>query len=236
MDPAAFYETLAPWFRLIHRDWEASVERQGGELDAVLREFAPGARTVLDCACGIGTQALGLAARGYRVAAADISAGAVERARAEADRRGLPIEFAVRDMRADPGARFDVVLAADNAIPHLLTDEEIADAFRTFRRAADTCLISVRDYAAAEAVPLQLQPHAVHRVDGRLVSIFQVREFDGSRYTVHMHVIDGDRLVVARTRYYAVSIARLMELLGEAGFDDVRRLDGRFYQPLILAR
>jgi hypothetical protein len=65
VDPADFYDALAPHFHLIHPDWEASVTRQGEQLDGVIQEFVPGARTVLDCACGIGTQALGLAARGY---------------------------------------------------------------------------------------------------------------------------------------------------------------------------
>ncbi|MDH3592967.1 MAG: SAM-dependent methyltransferase, partial [Planctomycetota bacterium] len=67
MDAAGFYDALAAHFHLIHADWDASVELQGEQLDGVIQEFAPGARTVLDCACGIGTQALGLAARGYAV-------------------------------------------------------------------------------------------------------------------------------------------------------------------------
>ena len=39
---------------------------------------------------------------------------------------------------------------------------------------------------------------------------------------------------VMRTTCYAVGIPRLLELLRESGFSDVRRLDGRFFQPLII--
>lgn len=40
-----------------------------------------------------------------------------------------------------------------------------------------------------------------------------------------------------RATYYALPATRLMELMRDAGFEDVRRLDGdAFYQPLILGR
>ena len=83
MDPAGFYDELAPYFHLIHPDWEKSVARQGEQLDTLIQEVVPGARTVHDAACGVGTQALGLAARGYKVTASDIASTAVERARRE---------------------------------------------------------------------------------------------------------------------------------------------------------
>jgi hypothetical protein len=39
---------------------------------------------------------------------------------------------------------------------------------------------------------------------------------------------------VKRSRYYAVSTTRLGELMREAGFDHVRRIDGAFYQPVLV--
>lgn len=245
VEPSDFYDVLAPCFHLLYPDWEASVARQGEQLDGILREFVPGARTVLDGACGIGTQALGLAARGYDVTASDVAPAAVERARTEAARRSLAIAFSVADMRElsarHPG-RFDVVLAADNSVPHLLDDGEILRAFREFRRCTregGACLVTVRDYAAMGREPLQIQAHAAHRSGDRLTSVYQVREWDGDRYVLHLYVVeDGERCTarVARTRYYAVPADRLLELLREAGFPDARRLDGRFFQPVLVAR
>src|SRR5690606_21565792 len=109
---------------------------QGEQLDALIRRHWSGAVRVLDVSCGIGTQALGLAGRGYAVRASDLSAGAVARAQQEAARRGVPLSAQVGDMRAAHalhGGGFDVVLSADNAVPHLLTDADILEALRQMR-------------------------------------------------------------------------------------------------------
>src|SRR5690348_6183170 len=99
-DVAGFYDALAPDYERILVDWEASVARQGPALAALLGRLgvAPPA-PVLDCTCGIGTQALGLAAAGFAVSASDLSAAAVERAGREASRRGLRLATAVADVR-----------------------------------------------------------------------------------------------------------------------------------------
>src|SRR5690348_1504906 len=122
-----FYDRLAPLYHLIFPDWDGSIERQADQLGGIIRgRWGAGVRSILDVACGIGTQSLGLAMRGFDVTASDLSARAIERARAEAQRRGLTIAFSVADMRSiheHHSRAFDVVIACDNAIPHLLNDE-----------------------------------------------------------------------------------------------------------------
>lgn len=86
---ADFYDELAPYYHLIFEDWQASIDRQGDWLDSFIRTEWPSTRTVLDAAAGIGTQALALASRGFRVTASDISTVALERAHREAALRGL---------------------------------------------------------------------------------------------------------------------------------------------------
>jgi 2-polyprenyl-3-methyl-5-hydroxy-6-metoxy-1,4-benzoquinol methylase len=134
MSVADFYDQLSPFYHLIYPDWERAVQRQAAQLDAVIRElWGEGATTVLDVACGIGAQAIGLAQLGYHVAASDIAALPLERARREAARRGLAIDFGVADLTRLSARRdraFDVVIACDNAIPHLLSDDQIRVAFR----------------------------------------------------------------------------------------------------------
>ena len=96
-----FYDRMASLYHLIFPNWDESIERQAGQLAGIIHDrWGGGARTVLDVSCGIGTQALGLARRGFAVTASDLSAGAVARARDEARRRGLDIQFSVCDMRA----------------------------------------------------------------------------------------------------------------------------------------
>jgi len=53
---------------LIFRDWDASIKRQSKILDALIQKYAKeNVQSILDCSCGIGTQALGLAKLGYQV-------------------------------------------------------------------------------------------------------------------------------------------------------------------------
>jgi hypothetical protein len=39
---------------------------------------------------------------------------------------------------------------------------------------------------------------------------------------------------IFRSRYYAVDTGTLSALMEQAGFVDVERLDGRFYQPVLV--
>jgi SAM-dependent methyltransferase len=56
----------------------------------------------LDVATGTGRNALALAEAGFEVDAVDISAVAIDRARTEADRQGLEIDWVVADLDTDP--------------------------------------------------------------------------------------------------------------------------------------
>lgn len=259
-DPADFYDALAADYHLVYADWEASVERQGEELDAVLREAlgrdeddpAPG--SALDAACGIGTQVLGLAARGWRVSGSDVSPAAVERARLELERRGLDAELSVADLRTvwghHGGRTFDAVIACDNSLPHLLTDEDLLTALVQLRLATapgGVCVLSVRDYAAliatGELDAPSLKPYGSRGVGDREVSVSQEwtprPQPDGRLLydlTISLSEDPGPEIHPATTTYYAVTTDRLLELMRQAGFERCRRLDGRFFQPLLVGR
>jgi SAM-dependent methyltransferase len=245
---AAYYDQLAPYYKYLLQDWEASVSRQAAVLDGVIGEFfGPRARRLLDAACGIGTQSLGLAQLGYTVTASDISALAVEQARAEAARRGLSIAFGMADMRRLVQAYpqpFDVVLAGDNAIPHLLSDAEILLAFEQFYRCtqpAGGCILSVRDYAQMdERRGQKLHPRTTHLTPTGRIVVFDLWEFDGDFYDFTTYVVDDQNAATATThvirggRYYCVTVATLEKLLRQAGFQRVVTLTDRFYQPLLV--
>lgn len=243
-----FYDALAPYYHLIFSDWNASIARQAEALDEVIRaELVTGGGTVLDVACGIGTQSLGLAALGYQVTGSDLSSAAVHRLRDEAAKRGLAIEAKEADMRAvweAHGRVFDVVLCADNALPHLLTDQEIVDALRGFLRCTapgGACLVSIRDYEATPVQDARVHSHGVREEDGARWVVFQVWDPRPPLYEVSMYMVEdrGDAGVetrVTRAMYYALPVPRLVELMRQAGFADVRRMDGAFYQPLVVGR
>lgn len=94
-----FYDNLAQSYHLLFQDWTRSIQHQANILGPLVeREMAAERLRILDCACGIGTQTLGLAQRGHALVGADLSEAAIRRARSEAKQRGLSIEFAVADM------------------------------------------------------------------------------------------------------------------------------------------
>lgn len=240
-----FYDKMAPFYHMIYSDWEQSIEHQAAQLDKVIREnWGNEVQTILDVSCGIGTQALGLAQLNYRVTASDLSEAAVERAKQEAQKQGVAIQFSVADMRqaySHHQEQFEVVISCDNAVPHLLTDDDILQAFQQFYecvRPGGGVLITVRDYEKEER-QTQIKPEKTRVENGKRYILFQVWEFEGEIYEMSMYIVKDDRSAtcktqVMRAKYYAVGTTRLLALLKEAGFEDVKRVDGTYYQPVLV--
>jgi SAM-dependent methyltransferase len=241
-----FYDQIAPFYHLIYGEWDASVQRQAQQIHDIITGSWQGVKDVLDVSCGIGTQAIGLAKQGYRVTGIDIAPRQIERARKEAARYQVSIDFHVADMREADSfgrGRFDLVLSADNAIPHLLTDDDILDAMGQFHaclRPGGGLLISVRDYDGCQRSGTRVVPFGVREEAGVRYLVFQVWKFDGACYDLSMYFVEdrgGEEVKthVMRSRYYAISIPHLVSLITAAGFRDVRRLDDRFFQPVLVA-
>lgn len=243
----SFYDQLSPYYKYIFQDWNASVDRHAGILDGVIREyFGNDIHSILDAACGIGTQTIGLVQKGYQLTASDISASEIEKARLEAASRNLDIDFHLADMRTLDQTfhtKFDLVIACDNAVPHLLSDDEILQAFQQFYRVTSDsggCIISVRDYETMEREGKKLYPRVVHEVPQGKILIFDCWEFDGDFYDITMYIVEDTGQAVAKTnviragRYYCVSISKLEKLMKEAGFSSVITLKERYFQPLLI--
>lgn len=244
-----FYNDLASFYHLLYPDWESSAAEQAAALDSIIRDYCGvDTQTILDAACGIGTQSLGLAARGYQVTASDISPKAVAHARAAAARRKLSLTVHVADMRTlwqVYQRQFDVVLACDNAIPHLLSDADILQVLRQFyqcTRPGGGCILSVRDYAAMPHGGVQFVPRLMHATpEGRTV-LFDIWVFDGSCYDMNTYIVKDTGQTTAQThvirggRYYCVTIATLEALMTQAGFTQVTTLRDRFFQPVLIGR
>lgn len=248
----AFYDDLAGHYHLIFADWRASVRHQAVVLDRLIRVvLGPGPHTVLDASCGIGTQAIGLALAGHRVHATDLSPAAVARARQEATGFGVVLTLGVADLRAltqqVPG-EFDVVLACDNALPHLLTDEDLRRAVASMAaklRPGGLFLASIRDYDQLVSDPPRGEgPRVIDDAGGRRIA-FQVWDWadDGRRYRLHQFLVrqagDGWRTDHFTTEYRALLRDDLGAAAPAAGLADVRwhePEDSGFYQPIATAR
>ena len=247
-----FYDALAEDYDIVYGGrWEEAVSRQGEVLDVIIRaSLGAGAKDVLDCSCGIGTQALGLAMRGHRVLGTDISVRSVERARREASRLGVGATFAVadfRDLGLVPGT-FDVVMSCDNAIPHLLTDSEIRQALgcmHTKLRAGGLLVVSVRDYdRALVEKPATASPTFMAGPPRRLLVRFHDWQEAGPIYDLHFFVLSelSDEWSLTahyQTRYRALRRHELNAAAHDVGFDAItwhEPEDVGFHQPVLTAR
>ena len=255
VDPVTeFYDRMSvEYHHNMGFDWEEVMRDEG----AVIHRFLEGQMghqgplSLLDCTCGIGTQALGLALQGHRVHASDLSPVSVDCARREAADFGVAMAFSVADFR-DLGAvisdTFDVVISCDNAIAHCLEDDDLAAALASMKtrlKPDGLLLLSLRDYdELIKDKPRFTSQHVQDRPDGRRV-VFQLRDWadDGRRYRAHQFLIkeneDGYGLKHFETVHRALLRDEMMAALRDAGYRDIRwhhPEESGYYQPIVTAR
>lgn len=243
-----FYDDMAAQYDKLFFDWPAATREQAEILDGIFREYGFGKTArVLDCACGIGTQAIGLAALGYGVTASDISDGELAEARARAEKNGVDIRFghadfcALSETYAEP---FDIVIAMDNALPHMLSGEALGRAARSIvgqLRPGGLFVASIRDYDSLLKSKPPYSPPYIHKTDrGQRVS-FQTWEWEKENYRLTQYILeDEEKLTVSKftCEYRATRREELTERLKAAG---CRTVDWKFpeetgfYQPIVAA-
>ena len=252
MSPDRFYDELAEYYDLIYPEWDRAMARHGEAIAQMLepigRVSTDGGTRVLDVSAGIGTQSLPLAELGFDVTARDLSASSVARLRREASSRGLDIDAGVADMRSvskTVDGTFEAVVAFDNAVPHLLNDDEILRALREFRRVLEPggmLLVSLRDYDGVDRAPTSYHPYGDRHREGQTFRLGQEWEWlgpDHYRTTLVIEAVDEttrEELLRSATEYYAISPTRVAELILEAGFESCEMTDVPFFQPVLIGR
>ncbi|WP_404392722.1 class I SAM-dependent methyltransferase [Humibacillus xanthopallidus] len=250
MSTARFYDGLAATYHALYPDWEKEVHEQARALSKLLGSPAPGS-AIADVACGIGTQLLGLAEAGYDVFGSDVSRAAVHRARAECVKRGLVAHVVVADMRALPwpDASMDAAICADNAIAHLLSDDEVTSAFDELRRVlrpGARLAVTIRDYdAALRERPYGTAPQVMGTPGLGRVITFQLWTWHGASdiYDLeHFQLTCEDEGAWKTSRrtatFRAYTRAHLLELASGAGLAAAQWLTPRHaedFQPVLIA-
>jgi glycine/sarcosine N-methyltransferase len=241
----AFYDELAEFYHLMFEDWNRSIATQAAAIGPILERYTGKASPyVLDCACGIGTQTLGLAQRGHILVGSDLSRAAVARASKEAQRRNLDVTFHVADMRTlstVPEAGFDAVLVADNALPHLLSQSDLERAVKGMAeklKDSGILLATIRDYDHLISTRPTMQPPAFY--EQRFVH--QVWRWEEEQYELHVYLMlqteSEWRVKHFVSRYRALQRQELNLALQSAGFTDIQWLEPgstSFYQPIVVA-
>ena len=238
------FDQLADEYDLLLGDWREDLKSQGRQLDTLFRRYAQNAvETVLDCTCGIGTQSIGLGLLGYRVTGTDISGKSVARARREAARFNLDMEFLRADLRClgqTVSQTFDAVISCDNSLPALLTKEDVRAALDQMARRvvpSGLCLLSIRNFERILTQKSRFNPRHLHEVDGQRVIVFDVWDYLDSglvRFNVFfLKEKDGGWDVACRQMVYrALYREELTAELGRCGFQVVEILDQLDGEPL----
>lgn len=245
-----FYDSMADVYHLIFKDWDGAITRQARVIEGLLNKKLGSRRLrIHDCACGIGTQSIGLARLGHEVSGSDISQAAVLRAKKEAAQRGLPIEFSVWDMtsRAHYASHsLDALCAFDNALAHLEVDQLLAAAnsFRRVLRQGGVFLASIRDYDQLIQSRPTSQAPSFFGVSGERRIVHQVWDWlDDGSYELHQYISiecpEGWRVFHFSSMLRCLLQAEVSQALEKAGFVDIEwsmpEISG-YYQPVVTAR
>lgn len=246
-----FYDELSDDYHLIFDSWEEAIKNQALILDSIIKTHTKSdAQSVLDCACGIGTQSIGLASLGYKVSGTDISPKAIERAKIEAEKQDVYIPFKVGDFRTldkNIEGSFDVVIACDNALPHLMDEVEMLLAAKNIwaKMNTDSLFIgSIRDYdKILDDRPLSTQPTVKDTENQRTIS-FQIWDWiKDDIYTVNHFTLKSveERFdtYLRKTMYRAYRRYDLAKIFAKAGFVDINWLmpeQSGYYQPIIICK
>lgn len=243
-----FYDNMAAQYDKLFLDWQAATREQAGILNRIFAGYGfDKTAKVLDCACGIGTQAIGLAALGYSVTASDISDGELAEAADRAEKNGVMIRFEHADfctLSDTFSEQFDIVIAMDNALPHMLTGEALESAVRSITgqiRPGGIFAASIRDYDSLLTEKPPYSPPYIHKTEkGQRVS-FQTWDWKGDNYQLTQYIInDEDTLQISKfmCEYRAARREELTNLLRSNGCNDVVWMfpdETGFYQPIVVA-
>ena len=243
-----FYDNMASQYEKLFQDWQATTQEQAVILNAIFEAygFDKSAR-ILDCACGIGTQAIGLASIGYEVTASDISDAELVQAKEWAAKKTVKIRFEHADFRnlsAIFSERFDIVICMDNALPHMLTPEDLETAVRSIadRVAPGGIFVaSIRDYDELLMKKPPYSPSYIHKtMQGQRVC-FQTWEWNHEIYKLTQYIIEDEKqLQISKfeCEYRATRREELTALLMANGFSRVEWKfpeETGFYQPIVIA-
>ena len=236
------FEDIAGDFDRLFSDVSTLTDLEGDALHTILTPDQ--IHTVLDCACGTGIQAIGLARRGYHVSASDISASMVEITRRKAVQEGLQIETAVsdfRDLAPWQGRQFDAIVNSGNSLTLLAGEADIMRTLHTMlqhlRTPGGVGIVGMHNYLVLQE---QAQTFYLRRVTSefdQLDLVADLRYFGSERVEVNNIFLQRDaggwHLKTYTKSYLLLAAEKLQTMMLAAGFKDVylRHISGqRAYQ------
>jgi hypothetical protein len=179
--------------------------------------------------------------------ASDISDGELAQAEKRAEENRVEIRFAHADFRALSDAfseKFDIVIAMDNALPHMLSHDALEAAVKSIVNQAENggiFVASIRDYDMLLMDKPPYSPPYIHKTErGQRVS-FQTWDWTGDIYKLTQYIIDDENSLEINKfecEYRATRRQEFTDLLTENGCSRVEwkfSEETGFYQPIVVA-
>jgi glycine/sarcosine N-methyltransferase len=235
------YDSLsADYDRFVN--WPA---RLAAELPLLEKELTTaGARTILDAACGTGRHAIELARRGFAVCAADLSAGMIAQAQANAEAAGAAVRFEQAGFgemkRVFEPAAFDALLCLGNSLPHVQNLSGLTLALKDFYgclKPGGLLILQNRNFDRVLAARERWIDPQSSAEEGRewLFLRFYDFETDGS---IAFHIVTLRRETggdwsqsVSSTRLWPLVESGLTGALAAAGFEKIERYGSMRGEP-----
>jgi hypothetical protein len=100
-------------------------------------------------------------------------------------------------------------------------------------------LISMRDYKSPPPTgTVEVRPYGERLWAGRRYYLRQVRTWRGPRYDLSFEITPAggveEEATVLKTSYLAIPVEDVAGLMHTVGFENVGRVDGRFFQPVLV--
>ncbi|PKM83034.1 MAG: hypothetical protein CVU89_02595 [Firmicutes bacterium HGW-Firmicutes-14] len=152
-------------------DWEKRLKRE----EPFFRELfsGSGAASVLDAACGTGKHAIMFRSWGMQAAGADVSREMIRKARENARKEGLEIDFRIsglEELDSVFSARFDAVTCMGNSLPHIKNQEGLSRAFSAVCRVLEDggiFALQMRNYRRTYDINERFMPLNTYQDEGR---------------------------------------------------------------------
>lgn len=199
------------------------MERTDEDVELVASLIERDGIDVLDCPCGHGRISNALAERGHRVTGLDASELFLESARADAEKRGVAVEYVHGDMRELPWRdSFDVLVNWFTSFGYFddETNRNVLGGFHDALRPGGRLLLETMNVARLIKI---LQPTHIVGERGDDLMIDRV-ELDLEQWATRTEriIVRGGRVRRARFTVRMYSFVELRDALLAVGFTDVR--------------
>jgi glycine/sarcosine N-methyltransferase len=229
-----FYENLADRYDQMTR-FDQRIERDGNLLQKWVAKFR--IESAVDVACGTGLHSILLAKEGVETLGTDISAPMLDRARQNAARHAVDVEFrqiSMKRLGESIDRQFDALFCLGNSLPHLLEKPELEKTIKSFANCVapgGVAVIQLLNYERILTKKHRLV--GIHRVDE--TEFIRYYDFFPNHIRFNILTVDSQSGTQTReiesTNLYPYTRSEIEPRLRDAGFSSIECYGDMTFTP-----